>query len=169
MPDRQTTEYSATQLVYSIKFKLSHANTIIDSHFSGRLWQWQPMSSRLRVWNRQLSGFSSGGKILQWLLHPWYATEFSFYGNHTLVEKMITYENLRADHNDNYNDNNHNDNNYNHNNNHSTTTALLSIDEQLLWGGNWILSRWRNTFCQGIVLILYKQKHYLKLLYIQLY
>ena len=25
MPDRQTTEYSATQLVYSIKFKLSHA------------------------------------------------------------------------------------------------------------------------------------------------
>ena len=25
MPDRQTTEYRATQLVYSIKFKLSHA------------------------------------------------------------------------------------------------------------------------------------------------
>ena len=25
MPDRQTTEYSATQLAYSIKFKLSHA------------------------------------------------------------------------------------------------------------------------------------------------
>ena len=48
------------------------------------------------------------------------------------LKKMITYENLRADHNDNYNDNNHNDNNNNHNNNHRTTTALLSVDEQLL-------------------------------------
>ena len=81
---------------------------------------------------------------------------------------MITYENLRADHNDNYNDNHHNDNNNNHNNNHRTNTALLSVDEQLLWGGNWILSRWRNTFCQGIAVQVYKQKHYLKLLYIQL-
>ena len=30
MPDRQTTEYRATQLVYSIKFKLSHANSNFD-------------------------------------------------------------------------------------------------------------------------------------------
>ena len=29
MPDRQTTEYSATQLVLSIKFKLSHAIELI--------------------------------------------------------------------------------------------------------------------------------------------
>ena len=28
MPDTQTTEYRATQLVYSIKFKLSHATII---------------------------------------------------------------------------------------------------------------------------------------------
>ena len=32
MPDiRQTTEYRATQLVYSIKFKLSHAMCLITS------------------------------------------------------------------------------------------------------------------------------------------
>ena len=42
MPDRQTTEYSATQLVYSIKLKLSHttvANTILmsNSNNSGRM------------------------------------------------------------------------------------------------------------------------------------
>ena len=31
MPDiRQTTKYRATQLVYSIKFKLSHANSNFD-------------------------------------------------------------------------------------------------------------------------------------------
>ena len=52
-------------------------------------------------------------------------------------KKKFINENLRADHNDIYDDNNddnnnHNDNNYNHNNNHSTTTALLSVDEQLL-------------------------------------
>ena len=32
MPDRQTTEYSATQLVYSIKIKLSHATTDISTN-----------------------------------------------------------------------------------------------------------------------------------------
>ena len=31
MPDRQTTEDSATQLVYSIKFKLSHATANTES------------------------------------------------------------------------------------------------------------------------------------------
>ena len=36
MPDRQTTEYRATQLVYSIKFKLSHA-IIATCVFLGRL------------------------------------------------------------------------------------------------------------------------------------
>ena len=32
MPDRQTTEYRATQLVYSIKIQLSHATTDISTN-----------------------------------------------------------------------------------------------------------------------------------------